>query len=81
MNILVNDSHRACLADFGLSSILTDKTLGHTFASTTDPSFSLHWAAPEILKGGRRRRNCSSDVWALGCVFYEVLALLFSQYI
>lgn len=72
MNILVNDSERACITDFGLTFIRTDQTLAYTFAGTTAHGFSCHWAAPELLEDDARP-TLASDVWALGMVFYEVL--------
>lgn len=73
MNILVNDFERACITDFGLSSIRTDQTLAYTFAGTTTHGCSYHWAAPELVDESAHGTS-ASDVWALGCVFYEVRA-------
>lgn len=71
MNILVNDSERACITDFGLSFVRTDQTLAYTLAVTTAQGLSYRWAAPELLEDDVRA-TLASDVWALGCVFYEV---------
>ncbi|KAF5356842.1 hypothetical protein D9756_006802 [Leucocoprinus leucothites] len=72
LNVLVNDSGRACITDFGLSFIRTDQTLAYTIPATTVHGFSYHWAAPELLDDGARS-TMASDVWALGCVYYEIL--------
>ncbi|KXN84921.1 O-methylsterigmatocystin oxidoreductase [Leucoagaricus sp. SymC.cos] len=72
VNILVNDSGVACITDFGLSFIRTDQTLAYTIAATTATGFSYHWAAPELLEENVSS-TMASDVWALGCVYYEVL--------
>lgn len=71
MNILVDDSERACITDFGLSFVRTDQTLAYTLAATTAQGLSYRWAAPELLEDGVRA-TLASDVWALGCVFYEM---------
>lgn len=71
MNILVNDSERACITDFGVSSIRTDQTLAYTLKATTVHGLSHRWAAPELLEENALP-TLASDVWALGCVFYEV---------
>ncbi|KAJ3570724.1 hypothetical protein NP233_g4216 [Leucocoprinus birnbaumii] len=72
LNVLVDDSGHACITDFGLSFIRTDQTLAYTIAATTVHGFSYHWAAPELLDDGGRATT-ASDVWALGCVYYEIL--------
>lgn len=70
-NILINDRHEACLADFGLSTVL------HGSASLTGTKGTLRWMAPELIsspdpEGGVP--SCASDVYALAMVFYEVRA-------
>ncbi|KAG6826415.1 hypothetical protein H0H92_015861 [Tricholoma furcatifolium] len=59
-NILVDDSERACIADFGLSSILP--SLGGTPCCQ----------APELLLGEYNTK--ASDIYAFGCLAYEVFA-------
>lgn len=71
VNVLVNDSGRACLTDFGLALVRADETLAHTVAASTAQGFSSRWAAPELLDEGARATK-ASDVWAVGCVCYEV---------
>ncbi|KAF9441204.1 kinase-like protein [Macrolepiota fuliginosa MF-IS2] len=72
-NVLVNDSGRACITDFGLFVIPFDKTLPYTRGQTTTlHGLSYRWAAPELLQEGARPTR-ASDVWAFGCVCYEIL--------
>ncbi|KAF5349511.1 hypothetical protein D9756_009020 [Leucocoprinus leucothites] len=71
INILVNELERACITDFGLSSIRTDRTLAHSLASSTTQGITHRWAAPELLDN--MQPTLASDVWALGCVCYEIL--------
>ncbi|KAF5345799.1 hypothetical protein D9756_010860 [Leucocoprinus leucothites] len=72
-NILVNDLGKACITDFGFSLVRTDKTLGYTLASSDAKGYSLRWAAPELLEDGARA-TMASDIWAFGCVCYEIMA-------
>ncbi|KAF5353565.1 hypothetical protein D9756_008099 [Leucocoprinus leucothites] len=72
MNILVDDFQRACITDFGLSFVRTNRTLAHTIASSTVHGFSNRWAAPELLEDDAQATQ-ASDIWAFGCVCYEIL--------
>ncbi|KAJ3564019.1 hypothetical protein NP233_g8569 [Leucocoprinus birnbaumii] len=70
-NILVNDSCEAFLADFGLSSVLSDTASVTAEVRNIGPGCSYRWLAPEFLnKPGRRSK--AGDVWALGGVLYEI---------
>ncbi|KAF9439733.1 kinase-like protein, partial [Macrolepiota fuliginosa MF-IS2] len=72
-NVLVNDSGRACITDFGLSMIPFDKTLPYARGQTTTlRGLSYRWAAPELLQEGARPTR-ASDVWAFAGVCYEIL--------
>ncbi|KAF7326860.1 Kinase-like protein [Mycena venus] len=71
-NILIKEDHTACLADFGLS-IFSDAT------SPMNPTCggSAHWMAPELLYPERFgclefARTPASDVYAFGCVCFEI---------
>eukprot|EP01012_Entosiphon_sulcatum_P019066 TRINITY_DN2389_c0_g1_i1.p1 TRINITY_DN2389_c0_g1~~TRINITY_DN2389_c0_g1_i1.p1 ORF type:complete len:562 (+),score=71.17 TRINITY_DN2389_c0_g1_i1:128-1813(+) len=64
-NVLLADgAHRAVLADFGLV-----RSLG-TAGATTQAGTQTHMA-PEQARGAY---NESADVWALGCVLFELLS-------
>ncbi|TEB29309.1 kinase-like protein [Coprinellus micaceus] len=76
-NILVSPSGRACIADFGLGRLVQDKGWLTSAASTL---FGAHlYLAPELLDdqptdiGYTAKRSLSTDVYAFGCVCYEVL--------
>ncbi|KAF9440449.1 kinase-like protein [Macrolepiota fuliginosa MF-IS2] len=72
-NILVNSAGRACLADFGLSSIQADKMFSSRATTTASVGCTYRWAAPELVEEDTPRLTKASDVWAVGCVFYEIL--------
>ena len=91
-NILINSRGRACLADFGLSTMThAGKTTRPFFASTESlvsftPGGTVRWTSPELLdpinsgdKEGRPTK--SSDCYALGMVVYEVFTdIVFSTF-
>lgn len=59
------------ICDFGFSKKSTNKRLKHKTIVGTPLYMSL-----EILKGQPYTSKC--DIWALGFIFYEVFAVLFS---
>lgn len=74
-NILATESGRACLADFGLSRFQD----GAEFSCSQSGSSSLlggttRWQAPELLdpEVDSPKLTTESDVYAYGCVLYEV---------
>ncbi len=62
-NILITRDGKVKLCDLGASRILT-------LEPDTVTQFSIGYAAPEVLKGKAR---LESDIYSLGCVFYEML--------
>ncbi|KAI5899651.1 kinase-like protein [Schizophyllum commune H4-8] len=73
-NILVSASGKACIGDFGLSSV-TD--IASIYQQTDDASSSYfcgsaNWAAPEVLQSGQL--SDKSDIYAFACVVYELFA-------
>ncbi|KAF5354973.1 hypothetical protein D9756_005535 [Leucocoprinus leucothites] len=75
-NILVSDTGRAVIADFGVSKILMTGCLTSQLSRGT-----INWMAPELLLEDAPATR-ESDVWAFGCVCYEVFTgkIPFSQY-
>ena len=77
-NILIDDKGRACLADFGLLTMISDhmnllSSISHVEGGTAQ------WMSPELhdpdrfaMKDGRP--TTESDCYALGMVIYEVLS-------
>ncbi|KXN82477.1 Serine/threonine-protein kinase HT1 [Leucoagaricus sp. SymC.cos] len=70
-NILVNDEGHACITDFGLSILRTESTLSRALGTNTVGACSYRWSAPEIVDD--LHPTPASDIWAFGCVCYEVL--------
>ncbi|KAF7354933.1 Protein kinase domain-containing protein [Mycena sanguinolenta] len=71
-NILVTPSGRACITDFGLSSIVDELSLKMTFSSRNGRAGTVRYQAPELLKH-ERSNYYGSDVYAFACVSYEIL--------
>ncbi|KAJ7467117.1 kinase-like domain-containing protein, partial [Mycena latifolia] len=73
-SILVTPSHRACIADFGLSSITDPMTTRLTVSTASPKRGTLRWQAPELLRGESNVSDARSDVYAFACVCYEILS-------
>ena len=72
-NILVKGAD-VYLSDFGIS--LDWESLSRS-TTTTDTAKSWIYCAPEVAN--YQKRNSSSDVWSLGCVFLEMCTVLGGQ--
>ena len=75
-NVLIDDSGSACLADFGLTSVISD---GETTSSSGMMVGTVRWMSPERLDPGRfglqgNGLTKESDCYALGMTIYEVLS-------
>ncbi|KAJ6449846.1 kinase-like domain-containing protein, partial [Mycena sanguinolenta] len=74
VNILIDDSGQACLADFGLALAVESHAFSTSSAGSTRGT--LPWLAPEILDSSRKAERLASptkrDIYALGCTILEV---------
>ena len=66
-NIFLDHNNRVKLGDFGLSKQISGPDLAETYVGTP------FYMSPELIAG--KRYNSKSDIWALGCVVYELCAL------
>jgi len=76
-NILVNNSGHACLADFGLATVMHGITTPPTTSTTHSGRGTTRWMAPELFDPERfGRDSCrhteESDIYALGMVILEI---------
>ncbi|KAJ7235050.1 kinase-like domain-containing protein, partial [Mycena rebaudengoi] len=71
INVLVTPSRRACITDFGLSSIADVVTLRFTHSTAIAKGATTRWQAPELLRG-EHPNHYGSDIYAFACVCYEV---------
>ncbi|KAL1735313.1 kinase-like domain-containing protein, partial [Schizophyllum commune] len=73
-NILVSASGKACIGDFGLSSVTDMASICQKGNDASSSYFcgSANWAAPEVLQSGQL--SVKSDIYAFACVVYELFA-------
>ncbi|KAG6890509.1 hypothetical protein C0995_007708 [Termitomyces sp. Mi166 len=81
-NILVNSHGRACVADFGLSSISDKEILALTsYSSAASKGGTVRWQAPELFGDNKEKRHNTkaSDIYACACVAYEARQIPFAH--
>ena len=70
-NILVTPLDEVRLLDFGIAKLLDTPERGHEPTRTGLRTFTLHYAAPEQIRG--EPVTTMTDVYSLGVVLYELL--------
>ncbi|KAG6831470.1 hypothetical protein H0H92_010379 [Tricholoma furcatifolium] len=77
-NILIDEFKRACIADFGLSSVSDKEILAWTSHSMlSSKGGSVRWQAPELFNPEGEEdiiNTYESDIYAWACVAYEIFA-------
>ncbi|KIM77018.1 hypothetical protein PILCRDRAFT_54103, partial [Piloderma croceum F 1598] len=71
LNVLINDTGKSVLCDFGLSQIKADATSRSVRLVGESIMGSHNWMAPKQLLGGLVKKPC--DIYALGMTIYEVI--------
>ncbi|KAF9436613.1 Cyclin-dependent kinase 3 [Entomortierella beljakovae] len=66
-NLLIDDSKKLKLADFGLA-----RAFGIPLRTYTHEVVTLWYRAPEILLGSRHY-STAVDMWSIGCIFAEMI--------
>ena len=72
--MLVDGDGRACIADFGLSTLLTQLG-GSTFATTYRAKGTVRWMAPELLlieDDSETIPTTEMDVYSFGSIMLQV---------
>ncbi|KAJ7920371.1 kinase-like domain-containing protein, partial [Mycena leptocephala] len=74
INVLITPSRRACLADFGLSSISDAMTVRFTDSDENTRGGTARYQAPELISMSTdTTSDFGSDVYAFACTCYEIL--------
>jgi len=81
-NVLIHGNGRACIADFGLSTLITELG-GSTFAICSQAGGTLRWAAPELLDIEEPKDenedpphidpSPQSDVYSFGLIMLQIM--------
>lgn len=66
-NLLIDESRKLKLADFGLA-----RAFGIPLRCYTHEVVTLWYRAPEILMGSRHY-STAVDMWSIGCIFAEMV--------
>lgn len=66
-NVFLNKDFTAKLGDMNVSKVANQKGLNYTQTGTP------YYASPEVWKD--EPYDIKSDIWSLGCVLYEMIAL------
>ncbi|KAF9256685.1 kinase-like protein, partial [Marasmius fiardii PR-910] len=72
-NILMKPDGRACIADFGLSRVRDSSSTPCLTSTTSAVNYTLRYTSPELLSG-ESRSTPLSDIYAFGCVCYEIFS-------
>ncbi|KAK7006315.1 kinase-like protein [Favolaschia claudopus] len=70
LNVLVENSGRALLCDFGLTRLRADTTARTNAQDSLQIQGSRNWMAPELMNGSRARPP--SDIYAFSMTLYEL---------
>ncbi|PIL23529.1 transporter [Ganoderma sinense ZZ0214-1] len=70
-NVLLDDELRVKLADFGSAYMSTDGDLSPRASSFVG---SAAYVSPELLDRSSKTTSSSSDIWAVGCTLYFMVA-------
>ncbi|OJA12814.1 hypothetical protein AZE42_09584 [Rhizopogon vesiculosus] len=74
-NVLILRNMTACIADFGLSSMLGELQTGTTYlAATAMYPGAVRWIAPELLDSDDLQPTTLSDIYSLGSIMLQVLS-------
>jgi serine/threonine protein kinase len=75
-NILINEMRQVLLCDFGLAKVINDEAASSGMTTTKSMRGSVRYLSPELFSEevDLPLKNLFSDVWAWGCVLFEVFS-------
>ncbi|KAH7909106.1 kinase-like protein [Hygrophoropsis aurantiaca] len=65
-NLLLDNAYRIKITDFGTAKIIEPSERANTFVGTAQ------YVSPELLE--KNETSKSSDLWAIGCIIYQMIA-------
>ncbi|KAK1230422.1 Rho guanine nucleotide exchange factor [Marasmius sp. AFHP31] len=75
VNVLITPEGRAAIGDFGLSHVADSHALKLSTSFTSRAKGTTRWLAPELLRSTPPSiSTVQSDMYAYGCVCYEIFA-------
>ena len=75
LNVVLNQEYHIKICDFGLAKLkLHSKTTTKPDPTAADGIGTLRWMAPELFMFGSATPSFVSDIWALGMVWFEIMA-------
>ncbi|KAL0058646.1 hypothetical protein AAF712_014672 [Marasmius tenuissimus] len=74
VNVLITPEGRALIGDFGLSHVADSHALKLSTSLTNQAKGTTRWLAPELLRSNAPVSTVLSDMYAYGCVCYEIFA-------
>ncbi|KAG6835339.1 hypothetical protein H0H93_002524, partial [Arthromyces matolae] len=78
-NILIDSAGRAYITDLGISSVTGSHIIGWNYHKpVTSKGGSVRWQAPELFSPDNTSNSMESDVYAWGCVCFEVKLMAFA---
>ncbi|KAG8926527.1 hypothetical protein FRC01_008732 [Tulasnella sp. 417] len=72
-NILINDTLRAVLCDFGLATFIQESGISSGLTTSRSIKGSLRYMSPELSLVDDAKHTLASDVWAWGCTAFEII--------
>lgn len=77
-NVLVSESRHLKLCDFGTAKLVADTAQAARESTPSGGGFSFvgsaDFVSPELLADEPSAATAASDLWALGCIIYQMLA-------
>ncbi|KAG6914468.1 hypothetical protein DXG01_017089 [Tephrocybe rancida] len=74
VNILISDAYRACIADFGLSTLSESQVIQLEMFSPFVSGGTASWTAPELLKATEKTANTKTDAYSFAVVCFEIFS-------
>ncbi|KIO22801.1 hypothetical protein M407DRAFT_78833, partial [Tulasnella calospora MUT 4182] len=68
VNVLINEGREAVLCDFGLTTVMNERT---DLTTATGFKGTMRWCPLDVILGARQ--TLESDIWSWGCLVMEII--------